>query len=127
MENMDVNQSLIDGYLNYLFTSKLSIPSINQPGHGGCIYTGILKWICDKRALKKINQAYSEMGFVELCKIADVHTRILFSLYSHNFISADIYYDMFKEIFDQRIEKFSDEIVFDKDFITEDKSSLLAE
>ena len=43
MANVDVNQSLIDGHLDYLFTSKLSIPSINQPGHRGCIYMGILK------------------------------------------------------------------------------------
>ena len=59
--------------------------------------------------------------------MADVYTRILFSLYSHNFISADICYDMFKEIFDQRIEEFSEEIFFDEDFITEDKFSSLAE
>ena len=100
MENADVNQLLIDGHLNYLFISKLSIPSINQPGHEGCIYIGILKWTCNIRALQKINQAYLEMGFVELRKIADVDTRILFSLYSYNFISAYICYDMFKEIFD---------------------------
>ena len=67
------------------------------------------------------------MGFVELRKMADMHTRMLFSLYSHNFISADICYDMFKEIFDQRIEEFSDEIVFDENFIAEDKFSSLTE
>ena len=43
MKNVDINHSLIDGHLNYLFTSRLSIPSIDQPGHGGCIYMGILK------------------------------------------------------------------------------------
>ena len=43
MANVDINQSLIDGHLDYLFTSKLSVPSIDQPGHGGCIYMGILK------------------------------------------------------------------------------------
>ena len=112
--------------IDYLFTSKLSIPSTNQPGYRGCIYMSILKWVYDKRALKKINQAYSEIGFVELHKMADVHTRMLFSLYSHNFISADICYNMFKEIFDQRIEEFSDKIIFDKDFIAEDKFSSLA-
>ena len=67
------------------------------------------------------------MGFVELCKMADIHTRILFSLYSHNFISTNIYYDIFKEIFDQRIEEFSDKIVFDEDLIIEDEFSSLAE
>ena len=67
------------------------------------------------------------MGFVELHKMADMYTRMLFSLYSHNFISADICYDMFKEIFNQRMEEFSEEIVFDEDFIVEDEFSSLAE
>ena len=39
----------------------------------------------------------------------------------------NICYDMFKKIFDQRIAEFSDEIVFDKDFIIEDKFSSLVE
>ena len=43
MTNVDVNQSLIDRHLDYLFTSKLSVPSIDQPGYRGYIYTGILK------------------------------------------------------------------------------------
>ena len=77
--------------------------------------------------MKKINQAYSEMGFVELSKMADVHTRMLFSLHSYNFVSANICYDMFKKIFDQRIEEFSKKIMFDEDFITEDEFSLLTE
>ena len=67
------------------------------------------------------------MGFMELHKMADVYTRMLFSLYSHNFVSADICYDMFNEIFNQRMEEFSKEIMFDKDFITEDEFSSLAE
>ena len=46
---MNVDQSLIDGHLGYLFISKLSVPSIDQPGYGGCIYTGILKWTCDDK------------------------------------------------------------------------------
>ena len=125
--NVDVNQSLIDGHLDYLFTSKLSVPSIDQPGHRGCIYTGILKWTYNKRAFKKINTAYLDIGFVELHKMVDMHTRMLFGLYSYNFISTNICYDMFKEIFDQRMEEFSEEIVFDEDFIAEDEFSLLAE
>ena len=125
MENVDVNQLLIDRHLDYLFISKLSIPSIDQPSHGGCIYMAILKWICDERALKKINIAYSDIGFVELRKMVDVHVRMLFSLYSHNFISTDICFDIFKEIFDQRMEEFSEEIVFNEDFISEDEFSLL--
>ena len=55
MENVDINQSLIDGHLDYLFTSKLSVPSIDQPSQGRYIYMGILKWTYDERVLKKIN------------------------------------------------------------------------
>jgi len=40
---VNVDQLLIDRYLDYLFVSKLLVPSIDQPGHGGCIYVGILK------------------------------------------------------------------------------------
>ncbi len=39
----DVHQELVNGSLDYLFTSKHSVPSIDQPGHGGCVYTGIMK------------------------------------------------------------------------------------
>ena len=52
---------------------------------------------------------------------------MLFSLYSYNFASTDIYYDMFNEIFSQRIEVLPKKIVFDKDLISKDEFSLLAE
>jgi len=77
--------------------------------------------------LKKINKAYLEIGFVELRKMSDSHARMLFSLYSYNFASTDICYDMFNEIFSQRIEVLPKEIVFDKDLISKDEFSLLAE
>ena len=67
------------------------------------------------------------MGFIELSKIADVHTRMLFSLYSYNFISTDICYNVFDEIFVHRIEEYPEEMVLDEDFIKEDEFSLLAE
>ena len=67
------------------------------------------------------------MGFVELRKISDSYTRMLFSLYSHNFASTNIFYDVFNEIFSQRIEVLPKKIVFDKDLISKDEFSLLAE
>ena len=57
--------------------------------------------------------------------MSDAHTRILFSLYSYNFVSTDIYHDVFSEIFSQRIEVFPKEIVFDQAFISEDEFSLI--
>ena len=59
--------------------------------------------------------------------MADVYTRMLFSLYSHNFVSADICYDVFNVIFSQRIEALPKKIVFDKELISKDKFSLLSE
>ena len=39
----DVYQELVKGSLDYLFTLKYSVPSTDQPGYGGCVYTGIMK------------------------------------------------------------------------------------
>ena len=39
----DVHQELVKESLNYLFTSKYSVPSTDQPGYGGCVYIGIMK------------------------------------------------------------------------------------
>ena len=59
--------------------------------------------------------------------MSDVHTRMLFSLYSHNFVSTNICHNVFSEIFSQRIEAFPKEIVFDQVFISEDEFSPIAE
>ena len=106
MEKVDVAQHLVDRNLNYLLTLKLPVPLINQLGHGGCIYTRIMKCIWDTRALEKVNVVYSKIGFNKLCKMTNTYTIMLFSLHSHNFISADICYDMFKEAFGLRIKAF---------------------
>ena len=39
----DVHQELVKGSLDYLFTSKYSVSSTDQPGHRGCVYTEIIK------------------------------------------------------------------------------------
>ena len=63
MENVDVIQSLIDGHLDYLFTSTVSMPSIDQPGCGGCVCAGTLKWTGDERepwrqSIERMNLCY---------------------------------------------------------------------
>ena len=52
----------------------------------------------DSRALETINSAYSKLGFNALHRISDTHSRMLFSLFSHNFVTANISYNLFKDI-----------------------------
>ena len=63
MRGINIYQHLIDGMLDYLHKSTLSIPSTDQPGFGGCVHTGVGKWTVDKRGLQVINNACSAMGF----------------------------------------------------------------
>ena len=118
---------LVDGDFDYLFTSKLSVPSPDQPGHGGCLCSGLMRWTWDARALEKINDAYSKMGFPQLCKMSDTHTRMLLSLHSHNFISGDICYDVFKDVFGSRIDSMDKAMTFDSRIIDENEFSPLVE
>ena len=114
----DVYQELVNGSLDYLYTSKYSVPSIDQLGHGGCMYTGIMKWINNPQAQEVINEIYSEMGFATLGTMSATHTRILLSIFSHCFINADLSFDIFRSI----LEKFNsneEEIVYDKNIIDE--------
>ena len=85
-----------------------------------------MKWTCDTRALEKINVVYSEMGFNQLCTMSDTHTRMLLSLQSLNFISADMRYDTLKDVYGPRIDSQED-IAFDGDFIEECDFSPLIE
>ena len=62
----DVHQELVNGSLDYLFTLKYSVPSTDQPGYGGCVYTGIIKWTNNLQTQEVINEIYSEMGFATL-------------------------------------------------------------
>ena len=68
----DVYQELVNRSLNYLFISKYSVPSTNQLGHRGCVYTGIMKWINNPQAQEVINEIYSEMGFATLGMMLDI-------------------------------------------------------
>ena len=126
-KNGELCQCLVDGDLDYLFTSQLSVPSPEQPGHGGCMCSGLMRWTCDTRALDKINSAYSEMGFTQTRKMSDTHTRMLLSLHSHNFISGDLCYDLFKDIFGPRIDALDEAMKFDSGVIDESEFSPLVE
>ena len=62
MANVPLHTELINRKLDYLYTSILSVPSRDQPSHGGCLHAAIMKWTWDSRAVACINKAYSEMG-----------------------------------------------------------------
>ena len=53
-----LDDTLVDGILDFLYHSKISVPSMDQPGHGACVVTGAVKWTWDTELLKSINDAY---------------------------------------------------------------------
>lgn len=95
IEEVDEHQSLMNGHLDYLFASELSMPLIDQLSCKGCVCTGMLKWENDERVLAKINNAYEAMGFERLHAMLDSHTRMFISLFSYNFAIGDICYESF--------------------------------
>ena len=114
----DVYQELVNGSLNYLYTSKYSVPSTDQPGHRGCVYIGIMKWINNPQAQEVINEIYSEMGFAILGTISAIQTCMLLSIFSHCFINADLSFDIFRRIL-EKFDSDEEEIVYDKNIIDE--------
>ena len=119
--NAPLHYELIRRGFDYLFILKLSVPSVDQPGHGGCLYTAIMIWMWDSRAVDYINEVYLEMGFKLLTKISDTQTRILFCIFSYSFLLGDICYDIFQEVF-QRIDNAPDDVVFDNEMINKKNS-----
>ena len=96
----DVHQELIDGKLDCLFTSKYSIPSNDQPEHGGCTCTGITKWMTNSKTRSLMSEAYCKMGFTRLGKMSDAQVCMLFSLFSYCFINGEISCSIFQRILD---------------------------
>ena len=91
------------------------------------MYADILKWTDNKRALAKINTAYEVMGFERLCAMSDSYTRILFSLFSYNFVSGDIYYKAFNKVINQRMKEARDNLVFNVELLLEEDVSSISE
>ena len=52
----DASNDLIEGYFDHLFASLHSIPSTDQPGHGGCVCAGIAKWTHNEKVCSLINK-----------------------------------------------------------------------
>ena len=115
----DVHQDLIDGHFDHLFTSVHSIPSGDQPGHGGCVYTAIAKWTLNEEIRNIINRSYSVLGFPPLISLSDTHVRIIVSLFSHCFISSEISCETFQTVLDT-INEDTAETSFDSSGLTED-------
>ena len=67
--NVILDNALVEGLLDYFFYSKYSMPSPGQPGFSSYVFTGIMKWTWDKRALNKINSVFSPRRFPSLRKM----------------------------------------------------------
>ena len=73
----------------------------------------------NSKALEKINIAYSKLGFSELHWILDTHSRILFSLFSHNFVTANMSFNLFEDVL-ARIDEAKEEnnrIVYNENIV----------
>ena len=127
MANIDITQQLIDGNLDYLHKSTASILSIDQPGCGGCDYAGIGKWTVDKRATHVINKACSAMGFNQIKTFSDAHVRIIFSLYSHCFLAAELSCSTFKECLTMRMQSEEGAIECNDKLLSDDEISEFVE
>ena len=126
MANIDITQQFIDGNLDYLHKSTVSTPSIDQPGCGGCVYAGIGKWTVDKRATNAMNAAYSAMGFNKIKTFSDTHMRIIFSLYSHYFLAADLSHSTFADCLTVRMQSEEGAIEHNDDLLSNDEISEFA-
>ena len=69
----NVSSDLIEGCFDYLFTSLYSVPLIDQPGYGGCVYTGIAKLTHNTKVHSIINDVCEVMGFPKLIHLSDTH------------------------------------------------------
>ena len=123
MSNIDIPQRVINGELDYACTSTLSVPSIDQPGCGGCVYTGTCKWTVDSRALQVINRACSAMRFNQLKTLSDAHVRMVISLFSHCFITAELSYGTFDHCLTCKMDPQQGEVKHNEELLTSDEVS----
>ena len=127
MANIDITRQLINGDFDYLHMSTAFTPSIDQPGCGGCVYAGIGKWTVDKRAIDVINAAHSAMGFNKIKTFSDAHMRIMHSLYSHCFLTADLSHSTFIDCLTVRMQSEEGAIECNDDLLSSDEISEFVE
>lgn len=127
MGNINIPQQLIDGNLDYLCKSTASTPAIEQPGCRGCACAGVGKWTVDKRATHVINEAYRAMGFNQIKTFSDAHVRIIFSLYSHYFLVADLSCSTFMDCLTVKMQSEEGAIECNDDLLSDDEISEFAE
>ena len=90
---------------------------------------GISKGAIDSKVLEIINSIYSKMRFDKLCRMSDIHSRILLSLFSHNFITTNLNCNIFENILariDDSTDKI-DKIVFDENIVKNDEFKTFTE
>ena len=115
----DVVNDLVNGHLDHLFTSLHSIPSVDQPGHGGCVYTGIAKWTHDVRARDMINSTYVALELPKLIRLDDTHVRVIMSIFSHSFITGEISCEKFQKVLDS-VDDSDDVILYNEKVLCAD-------
>ena len=115
----DIVNDLVDGHLDYLFSSLHSVPSIDQPGHGGCVYTGIAKWTHSARVRSIVNNTYEALGLPRLIRLEDTHVRIIMSIFSHSFITGEISCEKFQRVLDS-VDDSGEIIHYDQDVLCEE-------
>ena len=72
------------------------------------MHTEILNWTISSRVLEKISIIYLKLGFSKLHRMLDTHSRMLFSHFSHSFVTTNVRCDLFEDIL-ARIDKAKEE------------------
>ena len=77
----------------------MSVPSINQPGHGAPVLAAAGKWNYDKWLMLAINVEHKRFGLPTVLKLDSARVRIVVAIHSHVLISGCDSHDEFKNFF----------------------------
>lgn len=75
----NIDNTLVEGGLDYSYHSRRSVPSIDQPEHGGYIIIALERQTQDAELVRKINVAHKLLDFAQLKKLSD--TRLINQYY----------------------------------------------
>ena len=88
-KNINIDEALQSGDLDFLHVSKKYTPSIDQPGCGECVLTTSTKWTSDSNLLSPMNTACDPLGLLALVKLNDTRAHVIVAMCSHAFIGGD--------------------------------------
>ena len=81
-----LDATVVSGELDYLCHSKNSVPSIDHPVNGACVFTAAIKWTYDEGLLLVINAEFKHFGLPTVLKLDNARVRIIVSMWSHALI-----------------------------------------